>query len=602
MISIERKLDAAMRVLQKTDQIITGHTKLRVTRGHPHSAHLANAPAWTDGGVITFNVTKYGRRADGTPPDLTRSLLRNLIGVNYHEVAHVLYTPFDLWYKVAGSFFGDTLKMFIFNVLEDQRIERLFVSRYEVAEDLFTNLVTDLLVNLRGGLQNVDDGLWLLVCGRHYLPQSLRDGAKAMFEPSGHADEIESLVRQYQRLILTPSSESDVRVIVDRIHTIITKPSNESGMPSGSERMANGDQASGVGHWPDRPERGGPDDSEKTGRQRRDGAKADSQDADAQHIESHDVDYDDMDGDNDEEQEQVDSNDGDVGQDGQGETSGEAASDDHGSDNTDESSSDTPGGESAGSDSPDVNDWTSDEITSELFQAQSEAQDSEVASEHLDEIFESIRQVMSQGKGVDTERIDGSPVSATGDDRMASKKIVRVFGDLRVQAEGAWEPDRLGRPNISRIMQAEAGERFLREPFDSFQDNDYATRINMAVALDISGSMAGMSSEVARAAWLLKRSVDQVGGDCVVYAYNTESFIVYDVGDKAKSGEMLSFKMRGGTDPGDCLSKSAHWLLSRDSDSIRMMVTVTDGHWASNRGDEVIQSMNRAGVTWLQCG
>jgi hypothetical protein len=82
--------------------------------------------------MIEFNYPTIERWFRMLPPGRA---LRRLTGLNFHELGHALYTPRDResWdYSLARAF----------NMLEDQRIERLIIRRYPDSERTLKELLT----------------------------------------------------------------------------------------------------------------------------------------------------------------------------------------------------------------------------------------------------------------------------------------------------------------------------------------------------------------------------------------------------------------------------------------------------------------------------
>ena len=108
------RLNALCRVYEQADRVLSGDPVIvKVVPDGP-------APAWSDGASISINASQI--------EDMDLETLTQVNGLNYHELAHHLYTPrrgTDLMKWVL-----DNNYMQAFNMLEDQRIETLLVARY----------------------------------------------------------------------------------------------------------------------------------------------------------------------------------------------------------------------------------------------------------------------------------------------------------------------------------------------------------------------------------------------------------------------------------------------------------------------------------------
>jgi hypothetical protein len=194
---VDQKLiraQALERVFEKTDRILGGnHVRVQV------SELQYEFPAFTDGKTITI-VGAQDPVERALEQGFTPETMRVASGLNYHELAHVLFTPRldsrlveDV--KSHGAFMA-------FNILEDQSAETLFVSLYEPARHYFSSLVTTYMM---------EDSSYLalnypLVSGRLFLPQGLRQTFRDAFHQQDKVDRIDQIVVEYKNL-RTPNDD-----------------------------------------------------------------------------------------------------------------------------------------------------------------------------------------------------------------------------------------------------------------------------------------------------------------------------------------------------------------------------------------------------------
>lgn len=187
-------------------------------------ATSTSAPAWTDGESIFFHerslpsatiVDELFGKGSPLPASPNKGKFVNrliaLRGLNYHELSHVLYTP-----RVKGSFLAaiqsivfngrpqlsplfvqnsnDGFKMF--NLLEDQRIESLFSTKYPASKPYFTRTFSTFILD-----PNECDisTVFLLAHGRKYLPADIRSIAEQNFQSTYKVSD--SDMAQFKRLI-----------------------------------------------------------------------------------------------------------------------------------------------------------------------------------------------------------------------------------------------------------------------------------------------------------------------------------------------------------------------------------------------------------------
>lgn len=113
--------------------------------------------------------------------------LINVLGLNYHELAHVMFTrPFDaaeIGYGLHGAY----------NSLEDQRIENILIS-------MFPNTKNYLTTTIATYFGDNPKGSFPLLWGRKYLPRELRRESRAAYIRDGgkfaHV-ELASIIDEY---------------------------------------------------------------------------------------------------------------------------------------------------------------------------------------------------------------------------------------------------------------------------------------------------------------------------------------------------------------------------------------------------------------------
>ena len=166
--------------------------------------NIGVAPAWTtmDGDHVYFSMKHMPLPT--MPVDVAVWM-----GTMAHELGHVLFSPWSGAPLMRRAQEGERTFMLgisqLCNMVEDQRQERLLLARFApwygyLSAALGHHLVAD------------TESAWLLMCGRTWLPQSVRDKARAQFltrRSVAMADRVLSLVSDYQRLLDPGETESD---------------------------------------------------------------------------------------------------------------------------------------------------------------------------------------------------------------------------------------------------------------------------------------------------------------------------------------------------------------------------------------------------------
>lgn len=115
-----------------------------------------------------------------------------------HELAHIMYTPFHLFVKHKKENF------YLYNALEDVRIEYLFGKRFEGSNDAFFNVQKKYYEeSLKAISTNPAD---VSMLGLYFLYRS-KDFDFSQYENSSSIAIYESLYQKYRRFIYEPSEE-----------------------------------------------------------------------------------------------------------------------------------------------------------------------------------------------------------------------------------------------------------------------------------------------------------------------------------------------------------------------------------------------------------
>jgi hypothetical protein len=416
-----------------------------------------------------------------------QNMVTVLKGILQHEMGHARFTiPFpDLALTM------DYMK--VWNVLEDQRMECLVVEQASIVADYFTSMVTEVL------LGSQDNLLWLLVAGRTYLPQSLREAAKGAFalnllEPTA-ADEWEFLVDSYK----AAENVNDLAAVTVAAHEFLTAllgsvpaftgVDHHNGSTSENDERPVRD--TGIQSVVRQAERINQDAKDKAAQ-----AKADAEaEAEAEESEAGKV--------------GTGSSPGDASyEDGQAEGQGEASDSDQ---QTEEKS------ESVGRDdtSTEVERSVKDEITDAQQKARDRTSDHDLA-EAASALRENRRALR-----LGTERIpnvrpenDGPTTmnpSLVGEARALATGVRRALATVVTESAPTWQTrQEEGFIDALAYRTREIGQRDYRRR----QVGEHGTGLDLhvSVLLDISGSMDGSSTALGVTAYALKLACDELPG------------------------------------------------------------------------------------------
>ncbi len=203
------RLDAIGAVYQRADRIITGDSDIAVTIAHTKEM---TEPSMTDGKDIILN----GNLID----DVTDDTIIGLNGVNYHELAHVLFSP--RVGSALGQYVTTNNMKRAFNVLEEGRIERLITTLYPSTTLTLEAMNHDFI--LRDHPSQWGNS-FATTTGRMYLPLELRQVIADKFIAQygiALAQEVHAIVHEYRTLSF-PTDFARAKELIAQLTNLIGK-------------------------------------------------------------------------------------------------------------------------------------------------------------------------------------------------------------------------------------------------------------------------------------------------------------------------------------------------------------------------------------------
>jgi hypothetical protein len=561
------RLKRLARELRLTDQILSFDLdSVQLVSGGP-------APAWTspDGSTITVDVSKM-------PGVHSRKDLAVWLGTNAHELFHNLFTPrttSKLMQRITDA--ERTVYPGIhrsWNILEDQRIERLGLSRYEAWRGYLVAALSHHIpvVDMFG---DTSPTAYLLVAGRTWLPVEVRTIARAAFVATNGGESVAvraaKLIGDFQRLSDPGDLDSDEAwSIVEEFHDMFGRSIPAKG-GCGSTPIRDGDPEAGEYQpvsYPaaDEPEPE-PDDDE-----------SDDDDGDASGDGSDDDDEsDDDDGESGGESDDEGDDESDDGDDGDG-----GAGDDDESDDDDETDD---GGESDGRSDDNDGDGDGDGVSGNeddertmreaMKDAVDEALSDEETADDLDRVFDQVRH--GAPGGGDLPKSIGVYQELPDTARLLARDVSDVLSAIKDDNEAGW----IRRTDSGRFSV----DRWATDPdwdadnvFDRFQAGAMdASGLEVVLLCDVSGSMGRQVYPMSEAVWAIRTAVDRIDGSCTVLGFgDAGSVIAYP--NERPDGRMFVPNLEGSTEPTEAC-REAHWIMAGSDKANKIVLCLTDGQW-----------------------
>jgi hypothetical protein len=518
------RLDSIGAVYQRADRIITGDSDIAVTIAHTKDM---TEPSMTDGKDIILNGNLIDNVTDDT--------IIGLNGVNYHELAHVLYSP--RIGSALGQYVSTNNMKRAFNVLEEGRIERLITTQYPTTTLTLEAMTHDFILREHPSQWG---NAFATTTGRKYLPLELRQAiADKFIAQYGLAltKEVHAIVHEYRELSF-PNDFGRAKELVSQLTNLIGKD-NE---PEPQWAQGHGDRSL--------PEKGRP----KSGKEQK-SLQDRAQDGKSESLEN------------------ANTTDGEVDF-GNGVSHSGINGEEYKGENrnlTDEEQA----------------------LQEQLEKRMKEIKNDKRISREINDTRKAILgNTDTRNKLPKANATEQRPSQqATSYARRFGRELERIVRDN----DPAWErylPS--GKLNISRTMNPDVNA--IGEMFDVWDTGNENSEIEATILLDNSGSMWGLMETVCEQAWIIKRGIESINGSVSVYSFNSDSKIVYENNEKAKPNAYRYVGNTGWTNPYRALIEAERTLKASDKPN-KLFFAITDGQWSDDANcNAVIKRMKEAGI------
>jgi hypothetical protein len=570
----------------------------------PIKVHIVNdengAPAWSGANDVWFNEAKINDSFD------TETLL-SIQGLDFHELAHVRYTPRNgseicLW-VIENNYWK------AFNALEDQRIETLMVGRFPSTVNWLTATVAQFILNTPEAIENA----YPLLRGRRYLPLEIRQLAREHYAKQENIVALAEVIDEY-RLLLFPDDTERAKELITRFAELIQ--GDNLADPNGHEaRPFQGHESSDSRPAPKREQERDRKNAEK---QEKELDKEDTQSSSADSDSDSDSDSDDSDS-----QSNSDSNSDSDSDSSSDDSGGNGAGDSEDSDDDDskegnQSSSDF-GDVTVAEDSDDDSDFDDSYEADNLSRhagagGKSKTANSQEVTDTMEEIIQSVTEelmdnlnklsmqvvgkpLMGTVSAESVSRADYRSVPATADLVTVQRSFARELERLKANYDPSWLTEqRSGKLNANRYMQG-ASVRTLFNKWQSGRDD--VTAIEAVILLDRSSSMQGHNAKEAyKSLWAIKRSLDKVQANTTVYTFDSHTHLLYSADEKADT--TIRDSGASGTTQPEVAILNAQNIFADTDKPIRILFMITDGAWGGDKAEESVRRMKEAGVLTCQ--
>lgn len=560
------KLGAVCRVYEQTDRVLTQDPI------HVHVVNNGNAPAWSDGADIYIN------REELEEFDLQE--LVQITGLNYHELSHHLYTPrkgtsLMQWLMAQEDMMPGY--MAACNMLEDQRIETLFIARYPAVVPYLTKTVLRWL----GNSPETMAVNYPCIRGRQYLPLELRMAFRDQFIKPELISVIADIVDQY-RVLHFPKGYAKAQELIKRFKEEVLDKLDMT-----DQKKSDGGPSKCASRTPvnkGRPEAGKA--------QERDSQRAQGMsDPEPEFVHKPEQVEDKPD------KGERDDDDLDINTPPSTDRTGSNLSDNFipptSAKEAIERRDPEQGTPAAGRGHAESLGGIPDDIMSIINDIEQSIYDRKDVQTDIKTKQRVI--VGGDGKhqdGIKRGKYDSVPVHANV--LMAARRFARELERLKQECEPTWQREMpAGRVNVQRVIRGCE----IDNAFDRWEEGTDGTDIETVLLIDRSGSMGSNNNDLraSEAAWVVKRAMEQVDAPVTVYSFDDKAELVNTRSEKVEKSRLQFIYGSGGTNPQSALIATERLFKTSKSKS-KLMFLVTDGQFDHQNTDQIIQRMNAAGV------
>lgn len=554
------RLNALCRVYEQADRVLTGDPVIvNVVPDGP-------APAWSDGAAIYINLNEI--------EDMDLETLTQVNGLNYHELAHHLYSPRKgtelVKWIIENNYFQ------AFNILEDQRIETLLTGRYPSIAPYLTATVARWL-----GSSDDIGGNYVCIRGRRYLPVEIRQAFRDEFLFPELIPTIIDIVDEY-RLLAFPKDYEKAKELIERFYREVCLP---------------------MGMTPDMD--GGPNKCGERGptvKGRPEPGKAQEKDAErAKGIGTKESTYvpkpktQQEDAGKPGNTQSTSSNQGDSNNEGNkpGPSTSKAPTSVQEALDLREQNVDQPVSAQAGTGHAPSLGGIPDNINDMLQNAIEDV----LARKDVQADVRTKQRVIVGGDGKHEDitkrgKFNSTPVPQEA--IISYRKFARELQRLKDDSEPTWQRETpTGRLNVQRVIRGCE----IDASFDRWDEGDDGCDIEAVILVDRSGSMSSQRNDqkASIACWTIKRALEHIQAPVTVYAFDDEAEVAYTRNELAHKTEYKFIYGNGGTEPYPTLL-AAEQLLMASRKKNKMLFIVTDGVFNTNKNDDLIERITRRGV------
>ena len=548
------KLNALCRVYEQADRVLSGDPVIvNVMPDGP-------APAWSDGQAIYFNL--------GEIEDMDLETLTQVNGLNYHELAHHLYSPRKGTELVKWIMENNYEQAF--NILEDQRIETLLVGRYPSIAPFLTATVARWL-----GSSQDTNGNYVCIRGRRYLPVEIRQAFRDEFAFPSLIPIIISIVDEY-RLLAFPQGYARAQELIKLFYEEVCEPMGlQQGQTDGGPNKCGDRQPVSKG----RPEPGKAQENDAKrakGMGTKESTYVPKRPTKTTQTTS-----------------PTENNSPIPGDENGNSTNTPPTSVEEALATREANVSAEPPPLAGTGHAPSLGGVPPNNINEMLDNAINDV----LARQDVQADIKAKQRVIVGGDGKHddiTKKGKFTDTTITQEALISYRKFAKELQRLRDDSEPTWQRETpTGRLNVQRVIRGCE----IDAAFDRWDEGDDGCDIEAVILVDRSGSMSSNSNDrkASLACWTIKRALEHINAPVTVYAFDDKPEVAYSRTELASKTKYKFIYGSGGTNPYPTLIAAEQLLMSSRKKN-KMLFIITDGIFDADKNDEVIERIGRRNI------
>mgnify|MGYP001568132171 CR=1 FL=1 len=535
---------------QKLDRILS-RKEVKIDKNNYRTSEFGWCDIKDNSIILNFDsISKINK-------DNYNETLLTLKGLNYHELAHILYTKvnYQVFYEFCirknnNSNLNRTLIKNTLNLLEDHYIENNFILKYNSSVKYFILSTSRIIYRMYKNLNDKQEvlNLYLLIYGRKlYIPTSLLIKCKKLLLTYKSKDFVEKIEKCIDNYIVAKNLDEQYQNAYELYNLLV----NEFSLQETSSNLSiQNNKSIRISRQIDKEL-----DDKQLKKELKNSDKLDELNSKINEVK----------------------------------------------DNIkkEEEKEDLNNSIQKNFNDKDIKENLQKELEDKIEQELNEENDNrlnEIKKDIEDELLDDIKTIQASYDGY-SDIIKTQPFNPQDKEKILVSKLVKLFNKLKNELESRYIADKKGKFNVRALMRAQHNPTL--KVFKRYQPSLLdKTKVGVAILLDSSSSIYDeqFQTEIS-ASWVLSDTINRINNNSMVIEFSNSHKIIKSLFKKQGA---WGRHFRGGTSPLSSLKiafSNLKTLKFKENVNHLFCFIITDGMWQYHNGcNNIIKVMNRFGI------